>query len=139
VTDVWIANDEGSEIVRARDIAVASLDYNGNVNVRLAGTRALGAPGRTLRGGAAGTVVTVQTAAQAAGVRALMRKPGVTPRAAVGPGSAVLRSIAGPPARRTAPGGQARPPALAATQAAGRGAVAASGGFRGRRGQGRRG
>jgi hypothetical protein len=37
MTDVWVANDEGSEIVRARDIAVASLDYNGNVNVRLAG------------------------------------------------------------------------------------------------------
>jgi len=37
VTDVWIANDEGTEIIRARDIAVASLDYNGNVNVRLAG------------------------------------------------------------------------------------------------------
>jgi hypothetical protein len=67
MTDVWVANDEGSEIVRARDIAVASLDYNGNVNVRLVG-----------------------------------------------------------------------PPAPAATQAAGRGAVAASGGFRGRRGQGRR-
>ena len=37
VTDVWIANDEGSELVRARDIAVATLDYNGNVTVRLAG------------------------------------------------------------------------------------------------------
>jgi hypothetical protein len=37
VTDVWIANDEGTELVRARDIAVASLDYNGNVAVRLAG------------------------------------------------------------------------------------------------------
>jgi len=37
VTDVWVANDEGTEIVRARDITVASLDYNGNVNVRLAG------------------------------------------------------------------------------------------------------
>jgi len=58
--------------------------------------------GRTARGGAAGTVVTVQTAAQAAEVRTLMRKAGVTPRAAAAsPGSAVLRSIAGPPARRT--------------------------------------
>jgi hypothetical protein len=37
VTDVWVANDEGSEIVRARDITVASLDGNGNVNVRLTG------------------------------------------------------------------------------------------------------
>jgi hypothetical protein len=37
VTDVWVANDDGTEIIRARDIAVASLDYDGNVNVRLAG------------------------------------------------------------------------------------------------------
>jgi hypothetical protein len=37
VTDVWISNDEGNEIVRARDIAGASLDYDGNVTVRLAG------------------------------------------------------------------------------------------------------
>jgi hypothetical protein len=37
VTDVWIANDEGTELVRARDITVATLDYNGNVTVRLAG------------------------------------------------------------------------------------------------------
>jgi hypothetical protein len=37
VTDVWVANDDGTEIVRSRDIAVASLDHNGNVNVRLAG------------------------------------------------------------------------------------------------------
>jgi hypothetical protein len=37
VTDVWVVNDDGTEIVRARDIAVASLDYDGNVAVRLAG------------------------------------------------------------------------------------------------------
>jgi hypothetical protein len=37
MTDVWVANDQGTEIVRAQDIAVVSLDYNGNVNVRLAG------------------------------------------------------------------------------------------------------
>ena len=37
MTDVWIANDEGTELIRARDIAVATLDYNGNVTVRLAG------------------------------------------------------------------------------------------------------
>ena len=35
VTDVWVANDEGTEIVRARDISGASLDYDGNVAVRL--------------------------------------------------------------------------------------------------------
>jgi hypothetical protein len=37
VTDVWVANGEGTEIIRARDIVVASLDYDGNVNVGLAG------------------------------------------------------------------------------------------------------
>jgi hypothetical protein len=37
VTDVWVANDEGTEIVRARDIAGVSLDYDGNVTVRLSG------------------------------------------------------------------------------------------------------
>jgi hypothetical protein len=37
VADVWIANDEGTEIIRARDIAGASLDYDGNVTVRLTG------------------------------------------------------------------------------------------------------
>lgn len=90
--------------------------------------------GRTARGGAAGTVVTVQTAAQAADVRALMRKAGVTPRsAAARPGSALLRSIAGPPARRTVPVARPARPALVAMQATGLGAVAVSGGFRGRR------
>src|SRR5882724_3079493 len=59
--------------------------------------------GRTARGGADGVVVTVQTAAQAAEVRALMRKAGVTPQAVTaGPGSPVVRSIAGPPASRVA-------------------------------------
>jgi superfamily II DNA/RNA helicase len=96
--------------------------------------------GRTARSGAAGTVVTVQTAAQAAGVHALMRKAGVTPRAATArPGSAVLRSIAGPPARPTPPPARHTRPAPALTQATGRGAAAASGGFRGRRGPGWRG
>ncbi len=37
MTAGWVANDDGTEIVRARDIAVANLDYNGNVKVRLAG------------------------------------------------------------------------------------------------------
>ena len=37
VTDVWVANDEGTEIVRARDIAGVILDYDGNVTVRLTG------------------------------------------------------------------------------------------------------
>ena len=38
VTDVWVANDEVTELVRARDIAAVSLDYDGNVTVRLSGT-----------------------------------------------------------------------------------------------------
>jgi superfamily II DNA/RNA helicase len=107
--------------------------------------------GRTARSGATGTVVTLQTAAQAAQVRTLMRKAGVTPQTAhVSPGSTVLRSIAGPPARRIAPvtrlarpvpdGKQVKAAAgRGAVAATGRGAVAASGGFRGRRGQKRRG
>ena len=37
MTDVWVVNDDGTEIVRARDIAVANLDDDGNVTVRLAG------------------------------------------------------------------------------------------------------
>ena len=37
ITDVWVASDEGTEIVRARDIVGASLDYDGNVTVRLTG------------------------------------------------------------------------------------------------------
>jgi hypothetical protein len=36
VTDIWVANDEGTELVRARSITAATLDYNGNVTVRLA-------------------------------------------------------------------------------------------------------
>jgi len=35
--EVWVANDEGSELVRARDIVSATLDYDGNVTVRLVG------------------------------------------------------------------------------------------------------
>jgi len=37
VTDVWVVKDDGTEIIRARDIAVAGLDYDGSVTVRLAG------------------------------------------------------------------------------------------------------
>ena len=92
--------------------------------------------GRTARGGAEGTVVTVQTAAQVGEVRTLMRKAGVSPKASVaGPGSAVLRDIAGPPAKRVyrpAPARTATPPAQ---QPHSRGAAAASSSFRGRRGR----
>ena len=37
MTDIWVLNDDGSEIVRARDIAAAGLGYDGNVTVRLSG------------------------------------------------------------------------------------------------------
>jgi superfamily II DNA/RNA helicase len=96
--------------------------------------------GRTARNGAGGVVVTVQTAAQAPEVRVLMRKAGVTPQpATASPGSPVLRLIAGPPVRRIAPVTKlALVPASGSAQATGRGAVAASGGFRGRGGRGRR-
>jgi len=58
-------------------------------------------------------VVTLQTPAQAADVRALMRKAHIVPLAAtVKPGSALLRVIAGEPAKPPAP--QPRPDAAAA-------------------------
>jgi hypothetical protein len=34
--DVWVANDDGTEIIRAREIAAVNLDYDGNVTARLA-------------------------------------------------------------------------------------------------------
>jgi superfamily II DNA/RNA helicase len=94
--------------------------------------------GRTARAGAAGVVVTLQTQGQADDVRALMRRASVAPLAAtVRPGSALLRTIAGEPADRIAPVTRlaARPPALVASQATGRGAAAFSAGYRGRRGR----
>ena len=78
-------------------------------------------------------MITLQTQAQASDVRTLMRKAGVVPlTAAVTPGSALLRSIAG---ERVAPVTLpvARPPAVLAAPATGRGAAAMSSGFRGRR------
>src|ERR1700743_2002719 len=35
--DVWVAKDDGTEIIRAREIAAVNLDYDGNVTARLAG------------------------------------------------------------------------------------------------------
>jgi superfamily II DNA/RNA helicase len=94
--------------------------------------------GRTGRAGAAGVVVTLQTPAQAADVRTLMRKARIVPLAAtVRPGSALLRSIAGEPARpaapRPRPAAVAREAAAPARPATGRGAAAASARHRGRR------
>jgi superfamily II DNA/RNA helicase len=94
--------------------------------------------GRTARAGADGVVVTVQSPAQAGDVRVLMRRAGVSPLAAsVTPRSGLLRSIAGPPAARAERPVQ-RPvseAALTTGPATGRGAVAMSSGYRGRRGR----
>jgi superfamily II DNA/RNA helicase len=92
--------------------------------------------GRTARAGAAGVVITVQTPAQAGDVRVLMRQAGVVPLTAnVSPGSALVRSIAGPRASRA--GSAAALPAREAPAVArpgtGSGAVAMSAGYRGRR------
>ncbi len=105
--------------------------------------------GRTARAGAAGIVVTLQTQAQASDVQTLMRRAGVVPLAAtVTPASALLRSIAGPPADRVAPppapAPASRKPRAAGSangrrsaggrnSASGRGAAAASAGHRRRR------
>lgn len=66
-------------------------------------------------------------------MRTLMRKAGVVPlAAAVTPGSALPRSIAGEPAAPVKLPA-ARPAAIVAAPAAGHGAAAMSAGFRGRR------
>jgi superfamily II DNA/RNA helicase len=92
--------------------------------------------GRTARAGADGVVITLQTPAQSADVRGLMRRAGVSPlSASASPGSALLRSIAGPPAARVASGGlsAAATVVLTASPGTGHGAVAMSAGYRGRR------
>jgi superfamily II DNA/RNA helicase len=102
--------------------------------------------GRTARAGASGTVVTLQTAAQSRDLSAVLRRAGVIPlRATVSPDSALLTTIAGPRAERTSPALAAAASAGFASQAAitygtasratGRGAVALSAGYRGRRGR----
>jgi superfamily II DNA/RNA helicase len=92
--------------------------------------------GRTARAGADGVVVTLQSPAQDADVRVLMRRARVSPMAAsVKPGSALLRTIAGPPAAKVTP---VRPAATAAHTpgtAKGPAAVAMSTGYRRRRGR----
>jgi hypothetical protein len=37
IQEVWVANGDGTEIVRARDIVTAAIDSDGNVTVRLVG------------------------------------------------------------------------------------------------------
>jgi superfamily II DNA/RNA helicase len=91
--------------------------------------------GRTARAGADGVVITVQSPEQAADVHGLMRRAGVRPLAAsVSPRSALLRSLAGPPAAPLAPVRSAAVAVTAtASPATGQGAVAMSCGYRGRR------
>ena len=92
--------------------------------------------GRTARAGAAGVVITLQTPAHAREMRALLTRASVIPLAAtVRPGSPLLRSIAGPPARPAAPAAPAVQHAqqTAAAAATGGGAAAMPAGYRGRR------
>jgi hypothetical protein len=35
--DVWIAKDDGSDIIRAADVAAVGRDYNGNISARMSG------------------------------------------------------------------------------------------------------
>jgi superfamily II DNA/RNA helicase len=134
-TRVLVATD-----VAARGIHVDGIDLVVHADPPTEHKAYVHRSGRTARGGADGAVVTVQTAAQAAEVRVLMRKAGVTPQAVTAaPGSAVVRAIAGPPVKRAAPVTRLTPVsspwAAAATPATGRGAAAASGSFRGSRGR----
>lgn len=128
----------GVRVVVATDVAARGIHVDGIDLVIHADPPAehkayLHRSGRTARAGASGTVITLQHQAQAAGVRDLMRKAGVVPRAAtVTPGSPLLRSIAGEPvAPVTLPA--ARPEAITAAPATGHGAAVMSAGFRGRR------
>ena len=128
VVRVIVATD-----VAARGIHVDGIDLVIHADPPAEDKAYLHRSGRTARAGAGGTVITLQTQAQAAAVRDLMRKAGVIPlTAAVTPGSPLLRSIAGEP---VAPVIQpaARPAAIVAAPATGRGAAAMSAGFRGRR------
>jgi hypothetical protein len=37
VPDIWVAKDDGTDIVRAQAIVAVGRDYNGNITARLAG------------------------------------------------------------------------------------------------------
>jgi superfamily II DNA/RNA helicase len=128
-------------VMVATDIAARGIHVDGIGLVIHADTPAehkayLHRSGRTARAGTAGTVITLQTLAQAGIVRTLMRKAGVVPlTATVTPGSPLLRSIAGEPAPAVTMPVRPAPRAedITATPATGRGAAALSSGFRGRR------
>jgi superfamily II DNA/RNA helicase len=128
---VMVATD-----IAARGIHVEGIDLVIHADPPAEHKAYLHRSGRTARAGAAGVVITLQTPAQAGDVRALMRKANVIPLTATArPGSALLRSIAGEPAKPVTPVAQrAVPePALVATLATGRGAAAMSARYRGGR------
>ncbi|MGH3273936.1 MAG: DEAD/DEAH box helicase, partial [Streptosporangiaceae bacterium] len=124
--------------IAARGIHVDAIDLVIHADAPVEHKVYLHRSGRTARAGASGVVVTLQTQAQSSDVRALMRKAGVVPLAAsVAPGSALLATIAGPPAAPvSAAARQALAPAptiTTASPASGSSAVAMSAGYRGRR------
>ncbi len=128
---VMVATD-----IAARGIHVEGIDLVIHADPPMEHKAYLHRSGRTARAGADGVVITLQTPAQAADVRALMRKAGVVPlAAAAGPGSALLRSIAGPPTARITPAAipAASARGVSASPATGAGAVALSAGYRGRK------
>ncbi|HEY2518662.1 MAG TPA: DEAD/DEAH box helicase [Streptosporangiaceae bacterium] len=130
-TRVMVATD-----IAARGIHVDGIDLVIHADSPAEHKAYLHRAGRTARAGAGGTVVTLQTSAQAGEVRAIMRRARVAPRAAtVTPRSALLRSISGAPAPPVEPSAPSapRPAAAPAVQAAGHGAAALSATFRGRR------
>jgi superfamily II DNA/RNA helicase len=131
VVRVMVATD-----IAARGIHVDGIDLVIHADPPAEHKAYLHRSGRTGRAGASGVVVTLQTTAQAADVRALMRKAHVVPlTAAVQPGSALLRAIAGKPGTPPAP--QPRPAAgpetTPARSAARHRATATSARYQGRR------
>ncbi len=124
--------------VAARGIHVDGIDFVIHADSPTEHKVYLHRSGRTARAGTAGTVITLQTPAQASAVRDIMRKAHVVPlTATVTPGSALLRSIAGEPASPVPMAAWAglRAEPVTAGPATGRAAAALSAGFRGRRGR----
>ena len=130
-TRVMVATD-----IAARGIHVDGIDLVIHADSPAEHKAYLHRAGRTARAGASGTVITLQTPAQAGEVRSMMRKAHVVPLAAtVTPQSALLRSISGdpsPPGKPPAPSAP-QPEAAPVAQGTGRSAVALSAAFRGRR------
>ena len=130
-TRVMVATD-----IAARGIHVEGIDLVIHADSPAEHKAYLHRAGRTARAGAAGTVITLQTPAQAGEVRTMMRKARVVPLAAtVTPQSALLRSISGDPLPPEKPSARSipRPETAPAAPATGRSAVALSAAFRGRR------